>query len=155
MITREALYSAFFSQAQAAALAAGVVSTGRRFKLWTDVPPEQQPALFQVQKDEEPYEQRGRPTRWYLKLQLFLYINVGEDPVTPQTPVLNPIIDAIEAAFPINRATGFQQLTAPWESQGGRGAYNVCWEKVEYFEDVLGGTTGQAVAVIDVRITSA
>jgi hypothetical protein len=153
MISREPLYSAFFAQVSAAVTAIGAQTTSRRWRPFTDVPPSQQPALFQTQGKETPYEQRGQPTRWYLPVKLHVYINVGEDPTVPQSPVLNQYADAIEGAFPLNMASGYQYLTVPWESAGGSGAYNICWEGFDHIEDAL-DVTGQAVLVVDARITA-
>lgn len=155
MITRDTIYKAFFNQAVAAALAssAGLVTYGRRFRFWTDVPPEMQPALFQVQRDEDPSGARGQPVRWKLKPRLFVYVNVGEDPSAEQAPALNAIVDAIEAAFPQNPQTGARTVNVAWEPSGA-GAYQLEWESVEYFEDVV-GSGGQAIAVMDAVITAA
>jgi hypothetical protein len=154
MISREPLYSAFFSVVSTAVQTIGAVTVSRRFRLFTDVPPVEQPALFQVQGKETPYEQRGQPTRWYLPVRLYVYVHVGDDPNALQSPVLNAFADAIEGAFPLNRASGYQYLSVPWESQGGTGAYNICWENFEHIEDVL-DVTGQGVLVVDARITTA
>ncbi len=147
---REALYSAFFTQLSTALQSAGVVTVSRRLKHWADVPAAQQPAVFQCQADEEPHEQRGQPTRWYLNLKLWVYVNVGSDQNAVPATFLNPILDAIEAAFPQSPASGYQSIGGLIWEQGGK-AFNICFEGTETFEGVLGP---QEVAVVRVKITA-
>ena len=150
MTGREAIYSALFNQISAAVLAAGAVTTGRRLLLWSDVPASAQPAVFMAQKTEEPYEERGRPTRWHLNVDVYIYTNVGEDPNATPATQLNNMLDAVEGAFPLDPASGFQALGGKvWEAGGL--AFNICFEPVATDEGTLGS---QAVAIMGIRLTA-
>lgn len=99
--TREAIGAALF--AVCAALP-GVITSSRRLKHWSDVPPEQRPAVFLAQGGQTPQQQTGHAPAWRLSFTLHVYVSTtgGQTPAT----VLNPILDAIEAAFAPNQFNG-------------------------------------------------
>ncbi len=138
-ISREAIYSALWSQVSGLA---GIVTASRRLKHWDDVPPEQQPALFQTQKDQDPEQKYGLPTKWKLYADLYLYVNSGQDPLAVPAIALNNLVDTIEAALAPSPMSGVQTLG---------GLVSHCWinGKIETDEGVLGA---QAVAIIPVEI---
>ena len=137
-MTREAIYEALFARLTAAA---GFATASRRLRHWSDVGPAEQPALFQVQKSETARRDAGLPPRWTLAVDLFVYAQAPDD-VTAATTVINPLLDAIEAALAPDPVTNVQSL-------GGLVAH--CWiaGKVETDEGVLGG---QAVAIVPIEI---
>ena len=137
-MNRELVYQTLFATVSGAA---GFATASRRLRHWSDVSAAEQPALFQVQKSESARREAGKPPRWTLAVDLFVYAQAPDDRTPPAT-VLNPLLDAIEAALAPDPVTSLQTL-------GGQVAH--CWiaGKVETDEGVLGG---QAVAIVPVEI---
>lgn len=138
-ITREQVYKALFDKVKQAP---GLITTDRKLKHFSDVPPSEQPALFQTQTGEVPYKQVNTPYRWDYHAELYVYCNTSSDPAALPATQLNNIIDAI-VDFLKPDWTGFQTL-------GGL-VFNVVIDgKIETDEGVLGE---QAYAIIPVKIT--
>ena len=141
MITREPIYAALFARV---ASAADFVTTSRRLRHWSGMAPAEQPALFMRQKEEvAKVPTLGAPTLWKLVVELYLYGHSSNRYIAPAT-ILNPLIDAVEAALAPPSATGVQDLGLPAVVQH---AYIA--GKVETDEGVL---RDQAVAIIPVEI---
>jgi hypothetical protein len=141
MITREPTYAALFELIESAA---AFVTAERRLRHWSDVAPAEQPALFQSQKSETgAVKALGAPTVWTLNVELYLYAHSG-DPYQAPAAVLNPLVDAVEAALAPAATTGIQDLGLPAMVQH---AYIA--GRIETDEGVLGD---QAVAIIPVEI---
>jgi hypothetical protein len=141
MTAREPIYAALFARV---AGAAGFVTAARRLRHWSDVAPAEQPALFLAQKTETAaVKALGAPTVWTLTVDLYLYAHAG-DPYRAPAMVLNPLLDAVEAALAPPAHTGLQDLGLPAMVQH---AYIA--GKVETDEGTLGD---QAVAIIPVEI---
>jgi hypothetical protein len=110
MIAREPIYAALFARV---ATAAHFVSTARRLRHWSDMTPAEQPALFMRQKSEVAAVMAlGTPTVWTLAVELYIYAHASDPYVAPAT-VLNPLVDAVEAALAPLAATGVQDLGLP------------------------------------------
>lgn len=140
MNTREEIYQAFFDLVSQTP---GLKTSNRRFKLWTDVQPPDQPALFIVQRGEQAKFTPRTPTIWTLHLNVVLYgHNGGQESLAPMSN-LNPIIDAVVAKL---------LPTAPmYEEQTLGGLVERCRIDGEIQTDE--GTLGdQAVAVIPITI---
>jgi len=141
MIAREPIYAALFDLA---AGAAGFVTAERRLRHWSDVAPAEQPALFMTQKSEiAAVKTPGAPTVWTLLVELYLYAHSSDAHLSPAT-VLNPLVDAVEAALAPAATTGLQHLGLPSMVQHATIA-----GKIETEEGVLGD---QAIAIIPVEI---
>jgi hypothetical protein len=140
-MTREPLYAALFALL---AGAASFVTASRRLRHWDQVGPAEQPALFMVQKRETAKESEGSPTVWRAEIDVYLYCQAPDDETAPAT-VLNPLLDAIEAAL----LPGGADLTRGTQTLGGLVRH--CWIAggIETDEGALGG---QAVAIIPVEI---
>ena len=124
--------------------AAGFVSTERRLRHWSDVAPAEQPALFMTQKSEvASVKTLGAPTVWTLLVELYLYAHSSDPYLSPAT-VLNPLVDAVEAALAPAATTGLQDLGLPSMVQ-----HAMISGKIETEEGVLGD---QAIAIIPVEI---
>jgi len=109
-MNREPIYSALFALLCAIP---GIITFSRRMRHWTDVPVVEQPALFQAQMEEEPhYPGRAFPAKWTLNVNLFLYVNVGNDPQAAPSMVLNPLLDAVLAMLSPGPAQEEQTLGA-------------------------------------------
>ena len=141
MIAREPIYAALFARVAAAA---GFVTAERRLRHWSDVAPAEQPALFQYQKAETAaVKALGAPTVWTLRVELYLYAH-SSDPHLAPSVILNPLIDAVEAALAPNAASGIQDLGLPAMVQHAYIAGKVATD-----EGALGD---QAVAIVPVEI---
>ena len=141
MIRREAIYGALWALAAAAP---GFAVASRRLRHWSDVGPAEQPALFLSEKGgHAAVAAPGAPVVWTLYADLFVYAH-SSDPYAAPATILNPLIDAVEAALAPSLATGVQQLGLP-------DMVRHAWiaGKVETDEGVLGD---QAVAVIPIEI---
>lgn len=136
-MNREAIYSALFAKLQASA---NYVTTSRRLLHWNDVQSSQQPALFVAQRNEVAVTDRGMPTRWTLNVDVYVYARTdgGLNP----GPIINPLLDAIEAALAPNAVENAQTL-------GGL----VSWCRIEGAIETDEGTLGdQLVAIIPITL---
>jgi len=95
-MVRENIYAAAF------ALFSGDpawVTKNRLWKHWDEVPPDQQPAIFQTQVKEvsTTKDRTGIPLIWHFHINLHLYVNVGQQGDQGMAPsqVLNPLVDKI------------------------------------------------------------
>jgi hypothetical protein len=141
MIEREPIYAALWSLASAAAPFATVE---RRLRHWADVSPAEQPALFMSEKGSiAKVKALGAPVVWTLFADLYLYAH-SSDPYRAPAVILNPLLDALEAALAPAPATGIQDLGLPALVQH---AYIA--GKVETDEGSLGD---QAIAIVPVEI---
>lgn len=141
MIAREQLYEALFARV---AGAAPFVTAARRLRHWSEVTPAEQPALFMRQKSEvAAVPAPGAPTVWTLNVELYVYAHAG-DPYVAPAAVLNPLVDAVEAALAPAPAGGMQDLGVPAMVQHAWIA-----GKIEITEGTL---RDQAVAIIPVEI---
>jgi len=107
---REDIYSALFETLKGIS---GVKTFSRTVLVFTDVSPDDQPALYMEQTGERQIKRALKmPNLWELQVSVGIYVNVGDneggdipaDGAGDQTPVpasyLNPILDQIEALFP-------------------------------------------------------
>ena len=141
MIARESIYAALFARV---ATAAPFVTVDRRLRHWSDVAPVEQPALFMRQISETAAgAERGTPTVWTLAVELCVYAHAG-DPYFAPAAVLNPLVDALEAALAPVAATGIQHLGLPNMIR-----HACITGKIQITEGVL---RDQAVATIPVEI---
>ena len=141
MISREPIYAALFALVSGAG---GFVTAERRLRHWSDVAPAEQPALFQHQKLEAAaVKALGAPTVWTLGVELHLYAH-SSDPYRSPAMILNPLLDAVEAALAPSSVTSIQDLGLPAMVQ------HACIAgKIETDEAALGD---QAVAIVPVEI---
>ncbi|KWN78318.1 hypothetical protein [Burkholderia ubonensis] len=97
-IQREPIYAALFALVQAA-VTSYAVTIARRFQLASQVPPVEQPAVFQVEKSERiQHERRGLPKKYWLSVDLVVYVQAGDSASVP-SQLMNQILDAIDAAL--------------------------------------------------------
>jgi hypothetical protein len=136
-VTREPIYAALFGLVSPIA---GLITTSRKLKHWSDVPASQRPALFQAQVSETTGQFTGRPTVWTLNLKLYVYVST-KGAASPGE-VINPILDAITAKF--NGA-----LPGSPQTLGGM----VHWARISGSIETSEGTLGDdEVAIIPVSI---
>jgi len=138
-MTREPIYAALFGLL---ASAAPFATASRRLRHWSDVAAVEQPALFMAQKSETAEQRPGLPAKWLCDVELYIYCHAPDERGAP-AGILNPLLDAVEAALAPDTVTNIQTL-------GGL-AYQACISgKIETDEGTLGG---QSVAIVPIRIT--
>lgn len=141
MIIRESIYGALWAIGSSAA---SFASTNRRLRHWSDVAPAEQPALFMAEKGGQAATKRlGSPIVWTLYAEFYIYAH-SSDAYLPPGMILNPLLDALEAALAPAPATGVQHLGLPEMVQH---AYIA--GRVETDQGVLGD---QAIAILPIEI---
>lgn len=138
MINREQIFAALFALVSASS---SYKTSSRKLKHWAQVPPAQQPAIFQTQGKEHAVAGYRMPTRWTLHASLYIYAHQNSLDTLPST-ALNGLLDAIELALVPDVATGEQTL-------GGLVTHCRIVGDIETDEGVLGD---QAVAIIPIEI---
>ena len=135
---REPIYAALFALVQSAA---PFVTVSRRLRHWSDVGAAEQPALFMIQKTETAEERRPLPVKWRASVDLYVYAQAPDETTAPST-VLNPLLDALEAALAPDPVSHVQTLG---------GLVQHCWiaGRIATDEGVLGG---QSVVIVPVEI---
>ncbi|MEY2864604.1 MAG: hypothetical protein RLY58_2311 [Pseudomonadota bacterium] len=141
MINRESIYAALFDRLSGIA---GVVTASRKLKHWSDVPMQEQPAMFVAQGNQTALPgdpSRGLPTKWTLSADVYVYVNTQNSPDSPSTP-MNTIIDAIEQRL---KPDGMARTLTLGD------LVDHCWIEgtIETDEGTLGD---QSVAIIPIRI---
>lgn len=147
MINREAIYSALWTLARQSAEYA---TANRRLRHWSDVAPAEQPALFMSEKGASTHgaggaAHPGLPNVYILHADLHIYAH-SSDPYTAPATILNPLLDALEAALAPSPITGVQNLNRPDV------AHVYIEGKIDTDEGVLGD---QAVAIVPIEIRCA
>lgn len=141
MIIREAIYDALWELGTSAARFA---TANRRLRHWADVAPAEQPALFLSEKGgQAAVKKLGTPIVWTLYAEFYLYAHSSDPDLAPAT-ILNPLLDALEAALAPSPTTGIQNLGLPQMVQ-----HAYITGKVQTDEGVLGD---QAIAIVPVEI---
>ena len=141
MIVRETIYAALW---ELGASAARFTSTNRRLRHWADVAPAEQPALFMSEKGSQAaIKKLGAPIVWTLFAEFCMYAH-SSDPYLPPSAILNPLLDALEAALAPSPTTGIQNLGLPLMVQ-----HAYITGKLQTDEGVLGD---QAIAIVPVEI---
>jgi hypothetical protein len=141
-MSREAAFSALF-QRVSTAFPWGLAS--RRIKLWSEVPPGQRPALFQLESGPETYQwtSPATPRRSY-ETKLILYFD-ARDPSRPGASAINHALDALDAALApqgADLANGRQTLS---------GAVHDCKIVGVPVRDT-GDLDGDGLAVVSIRL---
>lgn len=120
IITREPVWVALFNMlkgiqyvAPGATVPGPLATYSRRLKHWSDVPADQQPALYLSQGNERHETVKpGLADKITARGKIYIYVQVQNDDGVPGT-VLNPILDQLQALFPSatqNPMTGKQTL---------------------------------------------
>jgi len=141
-MNREAIYSALFS---VLAASSAYVTASRRLRHWSDVGPAEQPALFIVQKSEMVQRPRGQAEKRVLSVDVFIYVQALDETTAPAA-ILNPLLDAIDAAL----APAGADLAVNGQTLGGLVSNCAISGRIETDEGVLGG---QSVAIVPIEIT--
>lgn len=138
-MNREAIFSALFDLWTNAA-GPQIQTSSRKLLHWVDVPLSQRPAAFQAQGDQIAVRTTGLPIKWTLEAKIYVYVSTAG--AASPGAVLNPIVDAITAAFADTPVNGSQTL-------GGL----VQWARVEGDIVTSEGNLGDdEVCIIPIRI---
>lgn len=101
-MTREPIYAALFAKLSNSA---NYVTKSRRLLHWTDVGPEDCPALFQAQGLETVAQLKGQGKSWTFHVNVYVYVHTNSQQLasdaSPST-LLNPLLDALETALAID-----------------------------------------------------
>lgn len=147
-LTREGITVALFNLLAALP---GLNTTSRRLAHWSDVPPEEQPALFlSAGNQAQEQDPDGLPCRWRMAFSVHLY-NYSTDPTVAPSTGINVLLDALEAALaPIHAgAPGWPGSVQVLGDTTGRIRHAWISGPVETDEGVLGP---QAVAIIPIEV---
>jgi hypothetical protein len=137
-MNREAIYSALFAKLSAIP---GLKTNSRRLKHWSDVDKSAQPALLMAQTGESAQTTTGQPTRWTLRVDVYLYARTDGNKVPGQ--IINTLLDAVCDALKPSPVSGRQDLGVP----------GVEWCRIEGHIETDEGTLGdQLVAIVPIVI---
>jgi hypothetical protein len=98
MATREQVYQAVFAKLVGLQ---GTVSWSRRVTLPTQVPLVDQPALMLWEQPEKTDQSTPKPPNRVWRAEV-LVVFTNDDKTVPGATIINPILDAIEAAFAVD-----------------------------------------------------
>lgn len=136
-MTREPIYAALFAKLQTIP---GIVTSSRRLLHWSDCPDDMQPAIYMTQAGETVETQiKGAPYKWTMAVKIWVYVRVT-DGAAPG-PVINPILDAIEAV--LTPQAGIKQTL------GGLCDEVIINGQIDTYEGTLGS---QEVALVPITI---
>ena len=110
-MTREAIFSALFALSENVTWSNGPFKTrSRRVKLFSDVPKEQQPALYQAEHDELSSQTSKMPYKNIYSASWIIYQATGFSPSAIPAVENNLILDAVYAAIaPLPTDPGYPQ----------------------------------------------
>lgn len=140
--TREAIMEAVYE------LVIGVHdfrTTSRRLKLWTDVPANERPALFQAEHAETYSRQSETLGKRGVDVTLFIYTD-AHDAKTIGATELNTILDELDAAL---APTGADLVFAGRQTLGGLVSH--CFIDGEVFKDP-GDLDGDGLLIVPIKI---
>jgi hypothetical protein len=124
---------------------ASFVTASRRLRPWTDVASSEKAAIFQYERDDIYTNGKNYLQIVEMSVDLYIYytyIDAGKDQSIAAITVLNPLLDAVDAAPPPSKMTGRQTLG---------GLVSHCYIDGETMKDP-GDIDGYGIAVIPVKI---
>ena len=137
---REAIYIALFNKISAVA---DFKIASRRLRIWNQISPPDKPCLFMRQKEDTYDQQRSRPSKITLNVEIYIYTDAGLDPNTIPATQMNTILDDIDTALsPDNLVDHVQTLG---------GLVSHCWIDGPILTDT-GELDGDGIAVIPIKI---
>lgn len=144
--SRETIYSTIFAALVKAVDGLNFVTASRKFKLWSQVPASEQPAIFMNQIREGASmgsaTAPGPPNMGQLHIDVVVYATAGEGMDETISPLLNNVVDRIELLFPPPPVKA-NTLTIP-----GVSSIRVFGD-IEYRE---GNMSGQGIVIIPLKV---
>ena len=139
MQNREVIMQALF---QLVSSSSAYVTAGRRLRLWGDVSASEKPAIFQYERDDVYTNGKNYLPIVEMNVDLFVYTAPGIDSGVTPIAILNPLIDAIDAALKPNPVTNRQTLG---------GLVSHCYIDGKIMKDP-GDIDGDGIALIPIKI---
>lgn len=139
MQPREAIMQALFALVSGSA---SFVTASRRIRLWGDVASGEKPAIFMYERDDNYTNGKNYLPIVEMNVDLYIYIDAGKDLSIAPITVLNPLVDAIDAALAPSKVTGKQTLG---------GLVSHCYIDGKIMKDP-GDLDGDGLALIPVKI---
>jgi hypothetical protein len=136
---RETIMQALFALVSGSA---SFVTASRRLQLWGSLSAAEKPAIFQYERDDNYRNGNNYLPIVEMNVDLYIYTAPGMDSGVTPISVLNPLIDAIDAALAPNRVTRRQTLG---------GLVSHCYIDGKIMKDP-GDLDGDGIAVIPVKI---
>jgi hypothetical protein len=138
MHSREAIMQALFALVSGAA---EFVTALRRLRLWNDVAPGEKQAIFMCERDDVYTNGKNYLQIVEMNVDLLIYIDAGTDQSIAPITVLDPLLDAADAALAPNPVTRRQTLG---------GLVSHCWIEGKIMKDP-GDIDSDWIAVIPVK----
>lgn len=125
------------------ASAPSVKLCSRRLRHFSQVNSAEHPAVFITQKGEQTVNTKGIPTKWHLKLDVYVYVHVGDDMEAVPSTAMNAVLSEIRSLLLPNAVSGVPA--------GLQGLVSHAWigEEIELFDGAVGA---QAIAVIPLEV---
>ena len=140
----EAIYQALFDRLNTKV--AGLITVSRRLRHFNHVTPEQRPAMFITQGNQQEVQIHGLDSKVELSAEVYLYIHES-DPAKPPSSQMNIFIDRVREAIKSDHPE-----FSEYQTLGGLVEH--CWIEgtVEVYEAVENMLDDQAIAIIPIRI---
>ena len=139
MQSRETIMAALFALVSASP---SFVTKSRRLQLWGSLSASEKPAIFQYERDDEYTQGKLYTTIVTMQVDLYIYTAPGIDSGITPISVLNPLIDAVDAALRTGVINNRQTLG---------GLVSHVWVDGKVMKDP-GDLDGDGVAVIPLKI---
>ena len=137
-MNREAIYTALFAKLSGVA---GLATTSRRLKHYSEVSPSQQPAMYVTQASQFVKQIKGFPSEYTLEAKVWIYSHNTDTAISPAT-ALNNLLDLVDLAL---------RPSVPQDKQTLGGLVEHCWIDGEIVTDE-GSLGDQAVAIFTIKI---
>jgi len=130
--------------------------TSRRWQIWTELRPDQQPAIFQVQVPQRTiqfdYSSKSMPIVRYMAEWIIYSRTEDTQQGIPSTNINNLVGIATALLEPVNFAMQGPVQKPLFDATGNQIAYNVKVTEINIVEGV-GGDNAQSLAYIPLEIT--
>jgi len=121
---------------------ASFVTASRRLQLWSSLSPADKPAIFQYERDDTYTNGKQYLPIVEMNVDLYIYTAPGMDSGITPISILNPLIDAVDAALAPSIVTKRQTLG---------GLVSHVWIDGKIMKDP-GDLDGDGIAVIPIKI---
>jgi len=139
MQSREAIMQTLFALVSGSA---SFVTASRRLRLWGDVSAGEKPALYQYEREDTYSNGKNYLSIVEMNVDLYIYTAPGMDSGVTPASMLNPLIDAIDAALANGRINNRQTLG---------GLVSHVWIDGKVMKDP-GDLDGDGLAMIPIKI---
>lgn len=148
-LARKAIWDALEARL---ATVAGLQTCSQKLVIFTDCPPQDQPALYIQPGSQSAESQPGKPTVWTLNADVMLYVYEESD--TGPSGTLQTLLDRIEAALEAQPGERNPASLRPGNSFATTLGGLVAAVRIQSIETDEGALGPQAVAVISIQLTT-